>query len=256
MKVLILAGGKGTRISEEGEIKPKPMLDIGGKPILWHIMKSYSHYGVNEFIILLGYKGYMIKEYFFNYYLHQSDITINLENNDLEVHNNSSEPWKVTLVDTGEETMTGGRIKRAKEFIGEDTFMLTYGDGVSNIDINALYDSHQKSGKKLTMTSIQPEGRFGALKIDEDDLVTDFYEKPKGDGGWINGGYFVCEPSILDYIENDTTIFEREPLERLAKERDLSTYKHDGFWQCMDTQRDKALLHDMWETKKAKWKVW
>ncbi len=256
MKVLILAGGFGTRLSEETDIRPKPMVEIGGKPILWHIMKIYSHYGFNDFVILLGYKGYYIKEYFANYFLHQSDVTIDLKNNNMEVHHNSSEPWRVTLIDTGINSMTGGRIKRAKDFIGDETFMLTYGDGVGDIPINKLLDFHKQHGKSLTVTATQPDGRFGAIEIDNNNQVTRFLEKPKGDGSWISGGFFVCEPKVLDYIENDDTIFERDPMEKLAKDGEVFTYKHFGFWKPMDTLRDKNELNRMWESGNAKWKVW
>ena len=256
MKVLILAGGYGTRISEETTIRPKPMVEIGGKPILWHIMKIYSHYGFNDFIILAGYKGYYIKEYFANYFLHQSDVTFDLATNQMQVHKNTSEPWKVTILDTGIDTMTGGRIKRAKEYIGNEPFMLTYGDGVANVDIQSLVQFHQSHGKALTLTSIQPEGRFGALEISDHNQVHQFREKPKGDGSWINGGFFVCEPKVLDYIEGDTTIFERQPLENMAKDLEVFTYQHTGFWKCMDTLRDKNQLNEYWDTKTAKWKIW
>ncbi|MFN4234171.1 MAG: glucose-1-phosphate cytidylyltransferase [Bacteroidia bacterium] len=256
MKVLILAGGFGSRLSEETDIRPKPMAEIGGKPILWHIMKHYSYYGFNEFVILLGYKGYYIKEYFANYFLHQSDVTIDLSNNQMQVHNNTSEPWKVTLLDTGLNTMTGGRIKRAKDFINNQTFMLTYGDGVSNVNLLELLKFHKNHGKAITMTSVQPEGRFGALQIDASQKVLSFMEKPKGDGSWINGGFFVCEPKVIDYITDDDTIFEREPLENLAKDGELYTYRHDGFWKCMDTLRDKNQLNELWNSNNAKWKIW
>lgn len=256
MKVLILAGGFGTRISEESDIKPKPMIEIGGKPILWHIMKHYSHYGFNEFVILLGYKSYVIKEYFANYYLHNSDVTIDTLNQTLEIHNNYSENWKITLIDTGLNTMTGGRIKRARSFINSDPFFLTYGDGVSDVNITDLLKYHKSHGKKITMTSIQPEGRFGALQINELNQVSNFLEKPKGDGAWINGGFFVCEPEILNYINDDGTIFEREPLEKLAQDGELYTFKHEGFWKCMDTLRDKNQLNEMWDNNNAKWKTW
>src|SRR4051812_26547422 len=226
MKVLILAGGLGTRLSEETDIRPKPMAEIGGKPILWHIMKGYSHYGFNEFVILLGYKGYYIKEYFANYFLHQSDVTIDLGTNQMEVHNNTSEPWKVTLLETGLNTMTGGRIKRAKDFIGAEPFLLTYGDGVADVNMHTLIDFHRKHGKAITMTAVLPEGRFGALQTDGNDRVQSFMEKPKGDGSWINGGFFVCEPGVLDYIEDDNTVFEQKPLEQLAKNGELYTYRH------------------------------
>lgn len=256
MKVLILAGGFGSRLSEETDIRPKPMAEIGGKPILWHIMKHYSFYGFNEFVILLGYKGYYIKEYFANYFLHQSDVTIDLSNNHMQVHNNTSEPWKVTLLDTGLNTMTGGRVKRAKDFINNETFMLTYGDGVSDVNLNQLLEFHKNHGKAITMTSVQPEGRFGALETDANNKILSFMEKPKGDGSWINGGFFVCEPKVLNYIENDDTIFERSPLENLAKDGELYTYRHHGFWKCMDTLRDKTQLNEMWNTNQAKWKIW
>jgi glucose-1-phosphate cytidylyltransferase len=257
MKVVLLAGGFGTRLSEETDVRPKPMLEIGGKPILWHIMKTYSEYGFNEFVILLGYKGYFIKEYFSNYFLHQSDVTIDLMNNKIEVHNNSSEPWKVTLLDTGLHSMTGGRIKRAQEFIGDEPFMLTYGDGVANIDIKKLVGFHKTHGKSMTMTSAQPDGRFGALDIDKDNQVKEFKEKPKGDGSWINAGYFVCEPKVFDYItQGDSTVFEQAPLQDLAKDGEVYTYKHDDFWMPMDTLRDKHKLEELWMDGQAPWKVW
>lgn len=256
MKVLLLAGGFGTRISEETSIKPKPMVEIGGMPILWHIMKLYSQYGFNEFVILLGYKGYVIKEYFSNYFLHQSDVTIDLESNKMEIHNNSSEPWKVTLLETGLNTMTGGRIKRAAKHINNEPFLLTYGDGVADVDIAKTIEFHKTHGKLITMTSVQPAGRFGALDINESNQVSNFIEKPKGEGKWINGGFFVCEPQVLDYIENDSTVFEKAPLESLANEGELYTYKHQGFWQCMDTLRDKNYLNELWDANKAPWKTW
>jgi glucose-1-phosphate cytidylyltransferase len=256
MKVLILAGGFGTRLSEETVLKPKPMVEIGGKPILWHIMKMYSAHGFNEFVILLGYKGYVIKEYFSNYFLHQSNVTIDLANNSVEVHHTTSEPWKVTLLDTGLHTMTGGRVKRARDYINNETFMLTYGDGVASVDIKESLAFHRKHGKAITMTSVQPAGRFGALAINDDQQVLSFKEKPKGDGNWINGGFFVCEPKVIDYITDDTTIFEREPLENLAKDGELYTYRHNGFWQCMDTLRDKRNLNKLWEGNNPPWKKW
>ena len=257
MKALILAGGFGTRLSEETDVKPKPMVEIGGKPILWHIMKTYSHYGVNEFVILLGYKGYSIKEYFANYFLHQSDVTIDMSSGNMEVHNNSSEPWKVTLLDTGVNAMTGARIKKAKEYIGNETFMLTYGDGVGDIDIKETLDFHKKHGKLMTVTSAQPDGRFGALNISKDDKVLEFQEKPKGDGSWINAGYFVCQPEVLDYIgEGDDVVFEQNPLINLANDGEIYTYKHNGFWMPMDTLRDKARLNEMFENNHATWMVW
>ena len=257
MKVLLLAGGFGTRLSEETDIRPKPMVEIGGKPILWHIMKIYSHYGYNDFIILLGYKGYYIKEYFANYFLHQSDVTINLQNNSIEILNNSSEPWKVTLIDTGLHTMTGGRIKRAASLIGDKPFLLTYGDGVSDVNIDKLVNFHKSHGKLITMTSIQPKGRFGALDIDNNNKIIKFKEKPKGDGSWINGGFFVCESKVLEYISNsDSVVFEQEPLVKLANDYELMSYKHDGFWQPMDSLKDKNDLNMLWEKNKAKWKKW
>ena len=257
MKVVLLAGGYGTRIAEETDIKPKPMVEIGGKPILWHIMKIYSHYGFNEFVILLGYKGYYIKEYFANYFLHQSNITIDLKTNSMEVHNNNSEPWKVTLVDTGLDTMTGGRIKRAQSYIGDEPFLLTYGDGVSDIDIAKTVAFHQSHGKILTMSAIQPEARFGNLAIDEQMNVNSFMEKPKTEAGWVNGGFFVCEPQIFDYIgEEENCIFEQTPLQNLAKDGEMFAYKHEGFWQPMDTLRDNQKLNKLWKENKAPWKVW
>ncbi len=257
MKVLILAGGYGTRLSEETDIRPKPMVEIGGRPILWHIMKIYSHYGFNDFIILLGYKGYYIKEYFANYFLHQSDVTIDLSTNKIEVHNHKSEPWRVTLLDTGLNSMTGGRVKRARNFVGDETFMLTYGDGVADIDIPKLLTFHKGHGKAMTITSSQPEGRFGALAIDKTNKVTAYLEKPSGDGNWINAGFFVCEPKIFDYItEGDNTVFEQAPLQNMAKDGEIYTYTHDGFWKPMDTLRDKMQLQKLWETNQAPWKVW
>ena len=256
MKVAILAGGFGTRLSEETDLKPKPMVEIGGKPILWHIMKIYSHYGFNDFVILLGYKSYYVKEYFANYFLHQSDVTIDIRNNKMEVHNNSSEPWKITLLDTGLNTFTGGRVLRARKYLEDGPFMLTYGDGVGNINIPALIEHHKKNKPILTLTSVQPEGRFGALNL-EGDHVTAFAEKPKGDGSWINGGFFVCEPKIFDYIsEGDATIFERSPMEKLAKDHQMVAYKHNGFWMPMDTLRDKNELESKWASGKAPWKLW
>lgn len=257
MKAVILAGGFGSRLSEETILKPKPMVEIGGKPILWHIMKIYSSYGINDFVILLGYKGYYIKEYFANYFLHQSDVTINLRDNSVDVINNSSEPWKVTLLDTGLNTMTGGRIKRAENHIGQEPFLLTYGDGVADININSLLEFHKSHGKILTMTSAQPDGRFGALDIDSKNKVNEFKEKPKGDGSWINAGFFVCEPEVFQYITGgDKTIFEQYPLREMAKNGEIYTYKHDSFWMPMDTIRDKNVLNELWLDKKAKWKTW
>ena len=257
MKVLLLAGGFGTRLSEETDIRPKPMVEIGGKPILWHIMKTYSEYGFNDFVILLGYKGYFIKEYFANYFLHQSDVTINTKNGQMEIHNNSSESWKVTLLDTGLNSMTGGRIKRAEDYVGNEPFLLTYGDGVSDINIKELVEFHKSHGKAMTMTSAQPDGRFGALDIEKDNQVKAFKEKPKGDGSWINAGYFVCEPEVFNYItEGDSTVFEQEPLKNLAKNGEIYTYKHDGFWMPMDSLRDKIKLNEMCDNKAAPWMVW
>lgn len=257
MKVLLLAGGFGTRLSEETDIRPKPMVEIGGKPILWHIMNIYSKYGFNEFVILCGYKGYYIKEYFANYFRHQSDLTVDLANNTTEYFNNKAEPWKITLIDTGLETMTGGRIKRVQEIVGDEPFMLTYGDGVSDIDISELVKFHKSHGKALTMTSSQPSGRFGALNIDDKNQVHEFKEKPKGDGNWINAGFFVCEPKVFDYIiEGDGTVFEQEPLMNMAKDGEIFTFKHDGFWKPMDTLKDKNDLNKLWNTGNAPWKVW
>lgn len=256
MKVVILAGGLGTRLSEETEIKPKPMVEIGGKPILWHIMKIYSHYGYNDFIICLGYKGYVIKEYFANYFLHQSDVTIDLSKNNIEIHKTKAEHWRITLVDTGLNTMTGGRILRIKEYIRDDTFLLTYGDGVGDVNIKKLVSFHKKQKKLATVTAVQPIGRFGAMDISEKFIVTSFQEKPKGDNAWINGGFFVLEPKVLDYIKDDSTIWEREPLEKLAHDKQFVAYKHRGFWKPMDTLRDKKDLELQWEKGTAPWKVW
>jgi glucose-1-phosphate cytidylyltransferase len=257
MKVLVLAGGLGSRLAEETSLKPKPMVEIGGRPILWHIMKSYSHYGFNEFIILCGYKGYLIKEYFANYYRHRSDLTVDMVNNSISYHKNNAEPWKVTLIDTGVDTMTGGRIKRVQEYVGNEPFMLTYGDGVGDIDITKLMAYHKQHGKLITMTSVQPEGRFGSLLIDDNNNILSFKEKPKGDGNWINAGFFVCQPEVFDYIQGgDLTVFEREPLENLAKEKQLVTFKHEGFWKPMDTLRDKTQLEEMIESGLAPWIKW
>lgn len=255
MKVVILAGGLGTRLSEETDIRPKPMIEIGGKPILWHIMKIYSEYGFNEFVILLGYKGYYIKEYFANYYLHQSDVTFDMANGDMKVHNNTSEPWKVTLVDTGIDTMTGGRLKRAKEYIGNETFILTYGDGVSDVNIQELVAFHKQNQARVTLTSYQPAGRFGRLDL-QNDRVNQFVEKPSGDGNWINAGFMVCEANAIELVKDDETMFEDIPLQTLAKNGELFAYKHTGFWQCMDTLRDKIYLNKLWDEGKAKWKTW
>lgn len=256
MKVVILAGGFGTRITEESHLKPKPMIGIGERPILWHIMKEYSHYGFNEFIICLGYKGYVIKEFFSDYFLHTSDVTFDLAKNEMTVHDNFSEPWKVTLVDTGLNTMTGGRIKRIQKYVGNEPFMLTYGDGVSNVDINKLLAFHKKQGKIATLTAINAGQRFGVLDINNNNEIKSFREKNDEDGSMINGGYMVLEPKIFDYIEGDKTVFERTPLEKLANEGQLVAYKHEGFWKCMDTLRDKNQLEEMWESGDAPWKVW
>ncbi|QOX65070.1 glucose-1-phosphate cytidylyltransferase [Anoxybacterium hadale] len=257
MKIVILAGGFGTRISEESHLKPKPMIEIGEQPILWHIMKSYSYYGFNDFIICCGYKDYVIKEYFADYYLHRSDITFDFSNNnEMIIHNNIAEPWRVTVVDTGLNTMTGGRIKRVKKYIDDDTFMLTYGDGVCDINPNNLIEFHRKNGKMATLTAIQPGSRFGTLDISEDKCVKRFAEKNKEDGGWINAGFMVLEPSVIDYIEGDNTIFERGPLESLSAEDQLAAYQYDGFWQCMDTLRDKLYLEELIEKGNAPWMVW
>ena len=257
MKVLILAGGFGTRLNEGTQNIPKPMIQIGGKPILWHIMKVYSHYGFNDFVILLGHKGYIIKEYFANYFLHQSDLTIDVKKNAIEFHNTCIEPWRVTLIDTGLHTMTGGRVKRVESYVGDETFMLTYGDGVADINIKELIEFHNNHEGAISMTSVQPEGRFGSLRISVDEKVYKFLEKPKGDGTWINGGFFVCEAKVFEYLtEGDQTIFERTPLEKLAEKGELFAYKHHGFWRPMDTLRDHKLLNDLWNNNQAKWKIW
>lgn len=256
MKVVILAGGLGTRISEESHLRPKPMIEIGGKPILWHIMKIYSHYGLNDFIICCGYKGNLIKEYFANYSLYNSNVTIDLVNNDLKVHQNKSEPWKVTLVDTGEQTMTGGRIKRICDFLDQDDFCLTYGDGVADINISELLAFHKNHKKMATITAAQPPGRFGALDIGENNRVHSFREKPHGDGHWINGGFFVLNQKVIDLIDNDSTIWEQGPLESLSKSGELNAYKLSGFWQPMDTMRDKNYLEELWSKGKAPWRKW
>ena len=255
MKAVILAGGFGTRISEETIARPKPMIEIGGRPILWHIMKSYSHHGIDDFVICLGYKGYLIKEYFANYFLHMSDVTIDMRNNRMEVHHKHAEPWRVTLVDTGEDTQTGGRLRRVAEYLNGDTFCFTYGDGVSDIDIRAELAFHRERGALATICAVQPPGRFGALDI-EGHRITRFTEKPQGDGTWINGGYFVLEPGVLDYIAGDHTVWERDPLEALARDGQLSAYTHHGFWQPMDTLRDRTKLEDLWQRGDAPWKVW
>ena len=257
MRVVILAGGMGTRISEESHLKPKPMIEIGEKPILWHIMKIYSHYGFDDFIICLGYKGYCIKEYFAHYYLYESDVSFDFRcGNQQVIHTHQAEPWKVTLVNTGLETMTGGRIKRIQKYIGRAPFLLTYGDGLGNVDIKASIDFHRNHGKYATVTATQPTGRYGALSLGLQDKVVDFQEKPSGDGAWVNAGFFVMEPEIFDYIDQDSTILEREPMERLARDQQLVAYKHHGFWQPMDTMRDKIALEKYWQSGQAPWKVW
>lgn len=254
MKTVILAGGLGTRISEESHLKPKPMIEIGGKPILWHILKIYAHHGINDFVICLGYKGYIVKEYFANYFLHMSNVTFDMASNRMEVHDHYAEPWRVTLIDTGAETLTGGRLKRVSKYIGDETFCLTYGDGVADIDIGRLVDFHRAHAKKATLTAIQPPGRYGALDL-EGLSVLNFLEKPAGDGAWINGGFFVLEPSVLDYIEGDGMSWESIPLQRLAQEGQLMAYQHNGFWQAMDTMRDKNQLEELWRVSPP-WKVW
>jgi len=254
MKVVILAGGLGTRLSEETSLRPKPMVEIGGMPILWHIMKIYSAHGFNDFVICLGYKGYVIKEYFSNYFLHKSNVTIDLNKNSVQVHDTDAEPWTITLVDTGKDTMTGGRVKRVQPYIGNEPFLLTYGDGVSNVDITSLVKFHQENNGLLTVTSVQPQGKFGALNI-EGNQVSSFLEKPKGDGHWINGGFFVCEPEVFNYINDDSTVFEKEPLESIARSGKMFAYKHEGFWKPMDTLRDKIELEESWQNKPL-WKIW
>lgn len=257
MKAVILAGGLGSRISEETELKPKPMIEIGGKPILWHIMKIYSAHGINEFIICCGYKGYLIKEYFCNYSLHQSDITMDIKKNSMQIHHNKSEPWLITMIDTGENTMTGGRLKRVQDYIKNDeAFCFTYGDGLGDIDISSLVAFHKKHKKQATLTATRPPGRYGALKLDSNDVVKEFKEKPDGDGSWINGGFFVLQPKVIELIESDQTIWEDKPLKSLAEGNHLLAYKHDGFWQPMDTLRDKTMLNKLWKNDKAPWKIW
>ena len=257
MKVVILAGGYGTRISEESHLKPKPMIEIDGMPILWHIMKCYFSFGFNEFVICAGYKAHSIKEYFADYYLHRSDITFDFSNNnEMTIHNNVAEPWRVTIVDTGLNTMTGGRVKRIKNYVGNERFLLTYGDGVSDVDINKLIEFHDKKRNVATITAVQPGGKFGVLEIDPENRIRTFSEKKKEDGGWINGGFMVFEPSIFDYIDNDKTVLEKEPLEQLAAEGKLNAYHHDGFWQCMDTLRDKMLLEELVVKGEAPWMKW
>lgn len=254
MKAVILAGGLGTRLSEETATRPKPMVEVGGRPILWHILKIYSEYEIQDFVICAGYKGYMIKEYFANYFLHMSDVTFDIQQNTIEVHKKRSEAWRVTVVDTGDESMTGGRIKRIAPYI-DDTFCMTYGDGVADVNIGELVEFHKKQGTKATLTAVQPSGRFGALDLDGD-TVKNFEEKPQGDGAWINGGFFVLEPGVFDYIEQDSTVWERAPMENLAKDGEISAYKHHGYWQPMDTLGDRNKLQDLWDASKAPWKVW
>jgi len=257
MKVVILAGGFGTRISEESHLKPKPMVEIGERPILWHIMKIYSHYGFNDFIICLGYKAYVIKEYFAHYFLHESDITLDFRNKDQRIiHSHSAEPWTVTLINTGLDTMTGGRVKRVQPFIGNEPFMLTYGDGVADVNIRNLVDFHKSHGKLATVTSTQPGGRFGSLNLGNDNSVLGFQEKPKGDGAWINAGFFVMEPKIFDFIDGDDTVLEKAPIDKLARDGELVAFKHTGFWQPMDSLRDKTQLEQLWKSGRAPWKVW
>jgi len=256
MKAVILAGGLGTRISEETHLKPKPMVEIGGKPILWHILKIYSAHGINEFVICCGYKGYIIKEYFANYFLHMSDVTFHMKLNSMEVHHKKAEPWEVTLVDTGEATMTGGRLKRVRDYLGDQTFCFTYGDGVADVDITALINHHRDHGRQATVTAVQPPGRYGALQFGEDNAVNGFQEKPQGDGGWINGGFFVLEPAVIDRIEGDANLWEQEPLRGLAADGELTAFHHNGFWQPMDTLRDRQLLEELWNEGRAPWKVW
>ncbi len=256
MKAVILAGGLGTRLSEATHLIPKPMVEVGGKPVLWHIMKTYSHYGINEFVICLGYKGYVIKEWFANYFLHSSDVSIDLWDNSIEILDNHSDHWKVTLVDTGLNTMTAGRIKRIQKYIGEETFLLTYGDGVGDIDVHKSLEHHRKSGKSLTVTAYKPQGKFGSLELGENGDVLSFTEKPKGDGMWINAGYFICEPLVFDYLGGDDMMLEKEPLERMARDNLMTSYIHTGFWKPMDTLKDNNELNEMWNSGKAPWKIW
>lgn len=257
MKAVILAGGLGTRLSEETAVKPKPMVEIGGRPILWHIMKLYSAHGINDFVICCGYKGFVIKEYFANYFLHMSDVTFDMRFNQMNVHCGYAEPWRVTLVDTGEKTMTGGRLKRVREHVGNETFCFTYGDGVGNVDISASIEFHKQQKTLATLTATQPPGRFGVIQLGaEDTKIESFHEKPNGDGSWINCGFFVLEPEVIDYIEDDSTVWEQEPLKTLAAKGELSAYRHNGFWHPMDTLRDRQVLEDLWKSGKAPWKIW
>jgi glucose-1-phosphate cytidylyltransferase len=255
MKAVILAGGRGSRLGEETSVRPKPMVEIGGKPILWHVMKLYSRHGVEEFVICLGYKGYLIKEYFANYHLHSCDVTFDVARGSMEVHHSQTEPWRVTLVDTGEETGTGGRLKRVASYLGDEPFCFTYGDGVSDLDIAATIDFHRSAGTLATVTTVQPPGRYGALQLDEG-RVRGFREKPRGDGGWINGGFFVLQPGALELIDGDATVWEREPMERLAASEQLSAYRHEGFWYAMDTMRDRDVLEELWASGRAPWRTW
>lgn len=255
MKCVILAGGYGTRISEESHLKPKPMIEVGGRPIIWHIMKILSAQGIHEFVVCLGYKGYVIKEYFANYFLHMSDVTFDMKNNRMEVHQRYAEPWKVTLIDTGEDTMTGGRMRRVRDYIRDGTFLFTYGDGVADVDLAKLVAFHQEGGRLATVTAVQPPGRYGALEV-ESGQVRSFQEKPLGDGGWINGGFFVLEPGVLDYIDGDGITWENQPLRRLAAEGQLGAYTHYGFWHAMDTVRDRTMLEEMWQQNRAPWRIW
>ena len=256
MKAVILAGGQGSRLSEETDVRPKPMVEIGGRPLLWHLLKLYSHHGVNDFVICLGYKGYVIKEYFANYFLHMSDVTLDLRSNAMEVHQNLAEPWRVTLVDTGLATMTGGRLKRVAEYIGDETFLMTYGDGLGDVDLARLVEFHQGHSRLATLTAAQPPGRFGTMQVETDDRVSSFHEKTDGAQSWINGGFFVLEPRALEYIDGDSTMWEAEPLERLASDGELYAFRHQGFWLPMDTLRDRRRLEALWTTGSAPWKVW
>jgi glucose-1-phosphate cytidylyltransferase len=256
MKAVILAGGLGTRISEETNLKPKPMVEIGGLPILWHVMKIYSAFGINDFVICVGYKGYVIKEYFANYFLHRSDITFDMKHNRMEVHEKHAEPWRVTIIDTGEKTMTGGRLRRVREYVGDGSFCFTYGDGVANIDISLLLAFHKRQKTRATLTGVQPPGRFGALDISGDQKISTFKEKPMGDGSWVNGGFFVLEPDVFELLRGDDDIWEKGPLESLANSGQLSVYKHSGFWQPMDTLRDRILLETLWTEGRAPWRIW
>jgi glucose-1-phosphate cytidylyltransferase len=255
MKAVILAGGIGSRLSEETTVRPKPMVEIGGRPILWHILKIYSAHGVNDFVICLGYKGYLIKEYFANYFLHMSDVTFDMRNNSMEVHQKFAEPWKITLVDTGDNTLTGGRLKRVQPYLNNEDFCFTYGDGIGDVDISAVIALHQKNKTLATLTAVMPDGRFGAIEH-ENNFVKNFVEKPKGEGGWINGGFFVLSPKVIEYISDDQTTWEREPMQRLAAEKQMSVYFHEGFWQPMDTLREKNYLEKLWESGQAPWKIW